>query len=248
MILTKESHYHLLFHFQMRTKEGTHSLGGNMDSIFGPALSILLVVWPLIFLLVALTLFVNWLNSARTKGKIGESLVRGAIRMGLNSKVYLDLHDITLPTEDGSTQIDHIVVSRYGIFVIETKNYKGWIFGDAKSKQWTQTIYKKKHRFQNPLHQNYKHIKTLSELTTIPMEYFHTVIVFMGEAEFKTELPPSICRQGGFISYIKSFTKDIILDEQVTEIAEVFGEWSLEKGRATDRAHVEHLREKHAAQ
>ncbi|RLQ96850.1 nuclease-related domain-containing protein [Falsibacillus albus] len=52
---------------------------------------------------------------------------------------YIVLHDIYLPSKNGSSvQIDHMILSIYGIFVVETKNYKGWIFGDDQSRQWKQ--------------------------------------------------------------------------------------------------------------
>ncbi len=61
------------------------------------------------------------------------------------------------------TQLDHVVVSRFGVFVIETKNYRGWIFGSEKQPQWTQQIYRQKNRFQNPLHQNASSAKNVGE-------------------------------------------------------------------------------------
>jgi hypothetical protein len=70
-----------------------------------------------------------------------------------------------LPSQGSTTQIDHVLVSVYGIFVIETKNMKGWIFGDERSAQWTQSIFGKKSRFQNPLRQNYRHVKALAEFS-----------------------------------------------------------------------------------
>ncbi|WP_350617509.1 nuclease-related domain-containing protein, partial [Pseudomonas sp. HY7a-MNA-CIBAN-0227] len=75
-------------------------------------------------------------------------------------------NNVTLPLPNGgSTQIDHVIVSIYGIFVIETKNYKGWIFGNEKQRQWTQAFPNgRKYKFQNPLRQNYLHIKTLADL------------------------------------------------------------------------------------
>ncbi|MDZ7854092.1 MAG: nuclease-related domain-containing protein [Halomonas sp.] len=79
------------------------------------------------------------------------------------AETYKPIHNVTLPTPDGSTQIDHIFVSRFGIFVVETKNMKGWIFGDKDQAQWTQKIYRKSFRFQNPLRQNYKHVKSLEK-------------------------------------------------------------------------------------
>lgn len=51
------------------------------------------------------------------------------------------LNDIMLPTEKGTSQIDHVIISSYRVFVIETKNYSGWIHGSENSEDWMQTIY-----------------------------------------------------------------------------------------------------------
>ena len=61
-------------------------------------------------------------EAARMKGKWGERRVQTTIGRRLNYRTYPSLHDLTLPTPDGTTQVDHVVVSRFGIFVIETKN------------------------------------------------------------------------------------------------------------------------------
>jgi restriction system protein len=83
---------------------------------------------------------------------------------------------VTLPTEDGTTQIDHVIVSRYGVFVIETKNLKGWIFGSPQQKTWTQKIYRHTTKFQNPLHQDYKHTQTLQAALELDPEKIFPVI------------------------------------------------------------------------
>jgi hypothetical protein len=83
------------------------------------------------------------------------------------------------------TQIDHVLVADTGIFVIETKHYGGWILGHPDDPQWTQTLFGKKSRFQNPLRQNYGHVKVLQFLFDLSKEYFHTVIVFIGDAKLK---------------------------------------------------------------
>ncbi|MEO3684589.1 nuclease-related domain-containing protein [Shewanella vesiculosa] len=94
------------------------------------------------------------------KGILGEFQVN-LILNRLPQNEYYRLKNITLLTEDGTTQIDHIVVSKFGVFIIETKNLKGWVFGSANQKLWTQKIFKYSSTFQNPIHQNYKHLKTL---------------------------------------------------------------------------------------
>ena len=76
------------------------------------------------------------------KGKFGEFAVQAHVKLYLDER-YILINDVTLPDEQGgTTQIDHIVLSPFGVFVIETKNYKGWIFGGERQKMWTQKIYK----------------------------------------------------------------------------------------------------------
>ena len=72
------------------------------------------------------------------KGKVGELAVSTHVKLYLDER-YILLNDVTLPDEfAGTTQIDHILLSPFGVFVIETKNYKGWIFGGERQKVWTQ--------------------------------------------------------------------------------------------------------------
>ena len=92
-----------------------------------------LVLAPLVnalWWLIPLVLLGTLLKSSRVKGVIGELRVRLALRLRLDRKTYHAVHDITLATPDGTTQIDHVFVSLYGMFVIKTKNMKGSTAGD----------------------------------------------------------------------------------------------------------------------
>ena len=93
-----------------------------------------------------------------------------------------------VPTKKGTSQIDHVVVSSKGIFVLETKNYTGWIFGSENSQNWTQVIYKRKEKFYNPIWQNFGHIQALKEYlgeNTTQDIPFSSIIVFSNEATLK---------------------------------------------------------------
>ena len=79
-----------------------------------------------------------WYSSPKYKGKEGENRVHNILMQLPDDYVILD--DVVLRTNRGTTQIDHIVVSKYGVFAIETKNYRGEIYGDDKRKEWTQMI------------------------------------------------------------------------------------------------------------
>ena len=67
------------------------------------------------------------------KGWAGEAMGAVAHWALLDKSIYFPLNNLTLPTKNGTTQIDHVIVSRHGIFVIESKNIDGWIFGDERS-------------------------------------------------------------------------------------------------------------------
>ena len=151
----------------------------------------LLFMGGLIFLFQKLILNGNFTVS---KGQAGENLVRRYIEKLAEYEGYQisAIHDLYIPKGDGTTsQIDHVMVTDKGIFVIETKNYEGWIFGSEKARYWTQTIYQYKQRFQNPLHQNYGHIESLKtflgeKFAEIP---YYSVVIFTNRSELKLKGP-----------------------------------------------------------
>jgi predicted nucleic-acid-binding Zn-ribbon protein len=177
------------------------------------------------------------------KGWVGEAQGTLAKKILLDSKVYLDLNNVTIPTSNGTTQIDHVIVSRYGIFVVETKNMNGWIFGDEKNPQWTQSFFGKKFKFQNPLRQNYRHTQALSEFLDIDHNKFMSIVMFWGDCEFKTPLPPNVMNKG-YTSYIKKHKVTLFSDQEVQAIAAALKDGMLPKGWATRRRHVSSLKER----
>lgn len=179
------------------------------------------------------------------KGRMGENLVIKALGMHLDQDEYSIINDVTLPLEDGgSTQVDHIVVSRFGIFVVETKNMSGWIFGNENQAKWTQTIRGSKHYFQNPLRQNYKHTKTLSDLLDLPHELFHSVIVFTRNAELKTKLPDNVGHLDEMVRYIKAFSEETVTYKLKLRVIKHIEVEKLKQGRKTNKQHVEYLNKK----
>lgn len=175
------------------------------------------------------------------KGWAGEAMGAVAHWAFLDKTIYVPLNNLTLPTNNGTTQIDHVVVSRYGIFVIEAKNIDGWIFGDEKSPQWSVVKPGRKFRMQNPLHQNYRHVKAISEFLNLEEDRLHSLVMFWGECEFKTEMPRNVMLKG-YATYIKSFDKVLFTDEEVASITEALKTGALPKTWATRRAHLESLR------
>jgi len=184
-----------------------------------PFLSPLVANWPCWAVLFGFYVLFKILASPRVKGRIGEAIVNHAVLDKLDPAIYRNFHDLYLPRPDGlgSTQIDHVIVSPFGIFVIETKNYKGWIFGSEKQRQWTQQIYRNKSRFQNPLHQNLLHVRALMAYLDLPKSLFRPVVFFIGEAEFKTEMPPNVINRG-LLTWIRDHSATV-LDSSMLEKA-----------------------------
>ena len=181
------------------------------------------------------------------KGKVGEFAVALHVKLYLKDPEYILLNDCTLPDEQsGTTQIDHILLSPYGIFIIETKNYKGWIFGSERQKMWTQKIFKKSYKFQNPLHQNYKHQKVLEQVLAdiITPEYLHSIVVFMPDCEFKTDMPVNVFRGAAWVDYVKNFKAEVIPAMKLKRIQLRIEKEVLEKSWKTNRIHVENLKQR----
>ncbi|WP_424820957.1 NERD domain-containing protein [Salinisphaera sp.] len=195
----------------------------------------------MVYWIVPILILLSLLKSPGFKGMLGEALVRINARLRLPAATYQTVHNVTLPTPDGTTQIDHVIVSRFGIFVIETKHMKGWIFGREHQREWTQRIYRKSFKFQNPLRQNYKHVKALQALLPVSTEAIHSVVVFTGASTLKSSLPPSVTQGGGYIRHIKSFRQPVLSDTDVQSTLSTIRTGRLAASRQTHRAHVQRL-------
>ncbi|MDE7179652.1 MAG: NERD domain-containing protein [Muribaculaceae bacterium] len=140
-------------------------------------IGILIGVTSMLLLLVGT---IQWKKGrAQRKGKQGEHFVSRELKK-LKKSDYITLNDLLLPTAGGNTsQIDHVVVSSRGIFVIETKNLAGRIYGSENSHYWQQRMADQSRTIYNPLIQNEAHIRVLRRiLKDISPEYFFSVIVF----------------------------------------------------------------------
>lgn len=151
---------------------------------------------------------------ARVKGLIGEVGTDISQKLLLDSKEYHCFNDTLVPAGSRQTQIDHIIVSKYGLFVVETKNKSGLIFGSAGDSQWTQVLFNKKVRFQNPLRQNYLHTKSLADFLEIDHSKIHSVVVFWG-GTFKNQMPENVITWLEYTRYIKSKKQILLTGDEV---------------------------------
>ena len=151
------------------------------------------------------------------RGWFGEKKTTFIMWLTLNADAYRRFHDVILPTNNGTTQIDHLLVSPFGVFIVETKNLKGWIFGSDQQAKWTQSLYGKNYSFQNPIRQTFRQKKVLSEYLNLNESSIHTVIYFVGDCKFKTNMPHNVIRSG-LSSYIKQYNNRILSSEEMEQI------------------------------
>lgn len=134
---------------------------------------------PLVVLIIVGAIWLSvYLNSSTMRGKLGEGKVRRVIGSTVAKKQYV-INDLILAHGEMTSQIDHVVINSRGIFVIETKNYSGRIYGTESQREWTQVLAygKVKNKLYNPLKQNATHIYNVKRLVgNLPV---HSLIVFV---------------------------------------------------------------------
>ena len=149
------------------------------------------------------------------KGKLGERSVAKRLKK-LDKHKYKVINDVILKTSRGTSQIDHLVVSNYGIFVIETKNYQGWIVGSENTDNWQQIIYNKKNYFRNPIKQNYGHIKAIEENLKLNNKIkYISIIVFMNGCDLKVNTTTPVLYEHDLLKQIYKYKKQLLSEEEV---------------------------------
>jgi restriction system protein len=172
---------------------------------------------------------------------IGEALVIQAIHR-LRPRPYYLFNNVTLATPDGSAQIDHILVEPCGIFVIETKHYGGWIFGNPAKREWQQVFFKKKIKIRNPLFQNHGHVEALKKLFNLPDSFFHSLVVFTGDADLKTEMGDRVVQLNDLGAYFSRSRPTVLDERKMTYIVGRIEMARLPRSDESDEYHVNAIR------
>lgn len=170
------------------------------------------------FIIVVIVVFLILIILIPSKGKRGEKLVALNLKR-LPEEKYRIINDLLFSCGGHSTQIDHVVVSLYGIFVLETKFHKGWIYGSANSEEWTQNIYGHKYKLYNPIFQNDTHIRRLrvllKEFGELP---FFSIVAFSRQASVRVKTHIPIVYWNQVVSVIKSYDKEVLDSMTVDKI------------------------------
>lgn len=159
----------------------------------------------------------------RFRGYMGEFWVKRELNKLPNDK-YFVLNDIMIENNNSTHQIDHLVLSKYGIFVIEMKNFYGYITGNEYEEKWVQRFGKNKYYFKNPIHQNYGHFKALGEVLSLGDNNFVPIVCISNQARLRVESRNIIVQLDDITKTILSFTDEIVnvdlnnIKEQLLEL------------------------------
>ena len=165
------------------------------------------------------------------------------ILLKLNSEKYKVINNIMIGTEGNTAQIDHLVISDYGIFVIETKNYYGWISGNDYG-DWFLTIYKFKRRIINPINQNSIHIKVLQNLLRdYPNIPYYSIVVFTKRSIFKVNTRTDVVYNTDLLTTIEKYKTEIIPKEIKDKIYQYLISLNI-KDRKSRKEHISRIKEK----
>ena len=137
----------------------------------------------LVFILVALTVF---LRTPQGRGWLGELKVKLVIGRTKPDIKYV-INNLTLRIgENNTSQIDHVVINEHGVFVIETKNYSGRIYGNETQLEWTQVLNygNVKNKLYNPIKQNRTHLYHISNLLNGKLPLFSAVVFVQGNTQY----------------------------------------------------------------
>jgi hypothetical protein len=173
-------------------------------------------------------------------GSFGEALIFFELeKLPMYSKIMTNLY---IPTEDGTTEIDVVYIAPSGIYVIESKNYSGWIFGDEKARNWMAVIYKTKNKFLNPIWQNKKHIKYLSRVLVDVQ--LRSLIVFSERCELKkVNVEDGLVIKRGKLRklILKESDKEILSNQEIDDFYVKLKEYS-NKSDEEKKLHIEHAK------
>lgn len=199
----------------------------------------------------------RWYNSPKYKGKKGEKRIHNILMQLPDYYVILD--DIVLKTNRGTTQIDHIIVSRYGVFAIETKNYRGDIYGDDNRKEWTQLIvtevtyakkwwktytYVTKNHFYNPVKQSVGHALRIKEVVVnaYPNLKVIPIVVFTGNVNLSNIVSKyQVIYEESLLEVIQGYKAISMTDADVQKIVCTLVSNNV-RPAVNDRQHVKNLR------
>ena len=199
--------------------------------------------------LVAYALYLFGVNEGRRliyRKHVGEALVIETLERSAPRPFHI-LNNVTLRSKHlpyATTQIDHIVVTLEGVFVIETKHYSGRIFVNPTASRWLQVYRNKRVWIRNPVFQNYGHVEELKRLLNLGQVPLFNLVVFSGRAKLLGRLGPNVISVSDLPRYFE-VSRPVILG--VCALHGVVGRIEMNRfprSNETDEYHVQAIKQR----
>jgi len=177
-------------------------------------------VQPLILHLlwiVPLVLLIFFLASPRFRGDMAEARVRRILATGLDRRHYTVINDLVIPFGGGTIGLDHVVISKFGVFIIESQYARGWVSGTEIQERWKQYHLRSCKQFDNPVHKNRIQEEAIQGLLGIPASKTHPIVVMVGQKGFKTPVPDKVVEPEKLIRYMRKKAHNLLDAEQTAK-------------------------------
>lgn len=176
-----------------------------------------------------------------SKGALGEKAVAKILK-SLPEDKYSVINNLLLNNNGYTSQVDHVVVSVYGIFVIETKTYQGIISGGENSEYWTQNVYGNKYEFRNPILQNYGHIKSLKQAIVDYKDVpFISIIAFSRQADLRISSNIPVVYWSQILDVIRDYANPVLRESEVKRLTRLLIASNTDSNK-TRKDHVKNVR------
>lgn len=157
-----------------------------------------------------------WVPSAQGRGS--RSVVIAKLNLALDDSEYTVLNDVIVNHNDKKAEIDHLIVSKYGIFLISRNEMGGIISGPVHRASWMQTTWNFgiiKKLFDNPIKKNNHGIQVLGSLLSLgDRMFFHNIILFVAWVKFTDDLPDFVISLSKLIPFIKAKHQPVLTNSQ----------------------------------
>jgi hypothetical protein len=157
--------------------------------------------------------------AAAVKGQRGEFIVRQTLLSKLSRYDYQILENIKLDYRDGVIQIDHIVVSRYGIFLVECLHTSGTLTASEHASKWSRKWRGMNKSVVNPMRKNRVHLNVLAARLGLPESLFHPLVVITANTGFDGPMPSGVVKTGGMLPFIRIRNDEQLDPDRIVDIA-----------------------------
>lgn len=190
--------------------------------------------WNLVWIGAALLLVV-FLGSPRHRGQVAWRRVHAQLSNALDKRRHTIFGPLALPTGGGSEAIDHLVVSRFGVFLIVSEYRKGEIQGGESQELWILKRAGRTTRWPNPLYRAKLQMEAVQRVVDLPRQYFHILVAVEGMEAPSRKVPENVLPAASVLPWVRARDKQLFSPEQADRVVKAIADAALQPPKASRR-------------